>query len=79
MIVTAKKFIPIETKLQEVRQPVMEAGGKLIDRIGGEVIDSLINDVEKKGNVINLGISVSPPLSIGSIDGLLVVVWAMLQ
>ncbi|GGP19241.1 hypothetical protein GCM10007981_02130 [Thermocladium modestius] len=76
MIVTAKKFIPIETKLQEVRQPVMEAG-KLIDRIG-EVIDSLINDVEKKGNVINLGISVSP-LSIGSIDGLLVVVWAMLQ
>lgn len=76
MIVTAKKFIPIETKLQEVRQPVMETS-KLIDRIG-EVIDSLIGDVEKRGNVINLGISVSP-LSIGSIDGLLIIVWAMLQ
>ncbi len=76
MIVTAKKFIPIETKLQEVRQPVMETG-KLIDRIG-EVIDSLIGDVEKRGHVINMGISVSP-LSVGSINGLLVVVWAMLQ
>lgn len=76
MIVTARRFIPLETRLQDVRQPLMEAT-KLVERIG-ETIDSLINEIEKKGSVINMGVSLSP-LSIGNIDGLLVVVWAMIQ
>ncbi|MGC8597291.1 MAG: hypothetical protein ACP5NY_05155 [Thermocladium sp.] len=76
MIVTARRFIPLETRLQDVRQPLMEAT-KLVERIG-ETIDSLINEIEKKGSVINMGVSLAP-LSIGNIDGLLVVVWAMIQ
>ena len=76
MIVTARRFIPLETRLQDVRQPLMEAT-KLVERIG-ETIDSLINEIEKKGSVINMGVSLAP-LSIGNIDGLLVVVWAMIR